>query len=204
MLPGEQTPRISRRGDTLTLTYDRLNATDFTTREAVKLDMRLTLDITLEGDEVRFASKIENGQPHTIVRELHYPLVGGMPLPEDHKLLLTHTGGQLYDDPKGMIFRHSNASPYKTPAQKFRQMDAKYPMRTVTGGTGGCMASNCFAYVASARESISAATTRRSRTRGTACASTPTPKANSRGWNRDSTSSRTASPAKRGRATPTS
>ena len=70
-----------------------------------------------------------------------------MPLPEDHKLLLTHTGGQLYDDPKGMIFRHSNASPYKTPAQKFRQMDAKYPMRTVTGGTGGCMASNCFAYV---------------------------------------------------------
>lgn len=147
VLPGEQTPRISHRGDTLTLTYDRLNATDFTTREAVKLDMRLTLDITLEGDEVRFASKIENGQPHTIVRELHYPLVGGMPLPEDHKLLLTHTGGQLYDDPKGMIFRHSNASPYKTPAQKFRQMDAKYPMRTVTGGTGGCMASNCFAYV---------------------------------------------------------
>ena len=102
---------LSRRGDTLTLTYDRLNATDFTTREAVKLDMRLTLDITLEGDEVRFASKIKNGQPHTIVRELHYPLVGGMPLPEDHKLLLTHTGGQLYDDPKGMIFATATLRP---------------------------------------------------------------------------------------------
>ena len=147
VLPDEQTPRISRRGDTITVIYDRLNATDFSTREAVTLDMRLTLDITLEGDEVRFASKIENREPHTIVRELHYPLVGGMPLPEDHKLLLTHTGGQLYDNPKAVIFRHSNASPYKAPAQKFRQMDAKYPMRTVTGGTGGCMASNCFAYV---------------------------------------------------------
>ena len=140
VLPDEQTPRISRRGDTITVIYDRLNATDFSTREAVTLDMRLTLDITLEGDEVRFASKIENREPHTIVRELHYPLVGGMPLPEDHKLLLTHTGGQLYDNPKAVIFRHSNASPYKAPAQKFRQMDAKYPMRTVTGGTGGCMA----------------------------------------------------------------
>ena len=145
MLPAEQTPRITRKGDTITLTYESLNATDFSLREAVTLDMRLTLGITLEGDQVRFSSEIENREPHTIVRELHYPLVGNMQLPENHKLLLTHTGGQLYDNPKELIFRHSNSSPYKTPAQKFRQMDAKYPMRTVTAGTGGCMASNCFA-----------------------------------------------------------
>ena len=147
VLPERQTPHVSSDGKTITLTYDELKATDFSTREEVTLHMRLRLDLTLEGDLIRCASTIENNEPHTIVREFHYPLVGNMPLPEGHKLLLTHTGGQLYDDPKGIILRNSNSSPYKTPAQKFRQMDAKYPMRTVTGGTGGCMASNCFAYV---------------------------------------------------------
>lgn len=147
VLPGKQTPRITRKGDTITLTYDRLKANDFSIDKEVDLDMRLTLGITLEGDQVRFSSTIENNEPHTIVRELHYPLVGNMQLPANHKLLLTHTGGQLYDDPRAIIFNNSNTAPYKTPAQKFRQMDAKYPMRTVTGGTGGCMASNCFAYV---------------------------------------------------------
>ena len=147
VLAAGQQPRISQNGETITLLYEELKATDFSIRKEVTLDISLRFDITLEGDQIRFASKIENNEPHTIVRELHYPLVGNMSLPEDHKLLLTHTGGQLYDDPKGIILRNSNTSPYKTPAQKFRQMDAKYPTRTVTGGTGGCMASNCFAYV---------------------------------------------------------
>ena len=147
VLPERQAPHVSSDGKTITLSYNELKATDFSTREEVTLHMRLRLDLSLEGDLIHCASTIENNEPHTIIREFHYPLVGNMPLPEDHKLLLTHTGGQLYDDPKGIILRNSNSSPYKTPAQKFRQMDAKYPMRTVTGGTGGCMASNCFAYV---------------------------------------------------------
>ncbi len=147
VLPAEQTPRISRRGDTITLVYETLKATDFSIREAVRLDIVLQLDIMLEGDQVRFASKIENRQPHTIVRELHYPLVGNLQLCENSKLLLTHTGGQLYDHPKELIFKYSNTSPYKTPAQKFRQMDACYPMRLTTAGQSGCMAANCFAYV---------------------------------------------------------
>lgn len=136
VLAAGQTPRIEQHGDTLTLTYDGLTATDFSLQETVHIDMRLRLDITLENDLVRFSSRIENREPHTIVRELHYPLVGSMLLPEDHKLLITDTGGQVFSDPKGTIMRRSNTAPYKTPAQLFRQMNVKYPTR---------IAANCFA-----------------------------------------------------------
>ena len=107
VLPERQTPHVSSDGKTITLTYNELKATDFSPREEVTLHMRLRLDLSLEGDLIRCASTIENNEPHTIIREFHYPLVGNMPLPEDHKLLLTHTGGQLYDDPKGIILRNS-------------------------------------------------------------------------------------------------
>ncbi len=137
VLAANQTPRITQNGQTITLTYDNLTATDFSILKDVKLNVRLSFDITLEGDMVRFASKIENREPHTIVRELHYPLVGDMPLPETHKLLITDTGGQVYSDPKGTILRRSNTAPYKTPAQLFREMGVKYPTR---------IAANCFAF----------------------------------------------------------
>lgn len=137
VLAAEQTPRIEQRGDTLTLIYDGLTANDFSLQQRVRTDMRLRLDITLEEDMVRFSSRIDNHEPHTIVRELHYPLVGSMPLPGDHKLLITDTGGQVFSDPKGTIMRRSNTAPYKTPAQLFRQMNVKYPTR---------IAANCFAF----------------------------------------------------------
>ena len=89
VLPERQTPHVSSDGKTITLTYNELKATDFSTREEVTLHMRLRLDLSLEGDLIRCASTIENNEPHTIIREFHYPLVGNMPLPEDHKLLLT-------------------------------------------------------------------------------------------------------------------
>ena len=82
VLAAGQQPRISQNGETITLLYEELKATDFSIRKEVTLDISLRFDITLEGDQIRFASKIENNEPHTIVRELHYPLVGNMPLPE--------------------------------------------------------------------------------------------------------------------------
>ena len=74
VLPERQAPHISSDGKTITLTYDELKATDFSTREEVTLHMRLRLDLSLEGHLIRCASTIENNEPHTIVRELHYPL----------------------------------------------------------------------------------------------------------------------------------
>ena len=99
----------------------------------------LTLTITLEEDKVRFASAISNDEPHTIVRELQYPLVGDLALPEGFRLLTTAGGGKLIPDVKESIAREGMKAPYMSPAQYFRQMPLEYPRGTV--------AANCFALV---------------------------------------------------------
>lgn len=138
---GEQaSPKIERKGNTITLTYPKVMHADTT------VNVGLQFTITLEPEMVRFGSQITNNQPHTIVRELHYPLVQDLPLPSDYKLFLTHTGGQVYDNPKALIEKFSMAKPYSTPAQRFRQMPAAYPTRATTAGVSGNMAANCFAY----------------------------------------------------------
>lgn len=131
VLPAEQKANVARRGDAIVIRYDRM------VFEGRKVDIQAVFTVTLEDDMVRFASRLTNNEPHTIIRELHYPLVGDMPLPEDHKLLVTDTGGQVFSNPKDAIFSRSNTAPYKTPAQLFRQMGIKYPTR---------IAANCFAF----------------------------------------------------------
>ncbi len=140
ILGGEQLPAVRQEGDKIVIAYDSLRYDGRT----VAISARFT--VALDDDLVRFSSEISNNEPHTIVRELHYPLVTDLPLPADHKLLLTHTGGQVFSDPKSVILKYSNSKPYRTPAQLFRQMNAKYPMRDVTAGCSGNMASNCFAF----------------------------------------------------------
>lgn len=102
------------------------------------LDVSLNLTITLENGQVRFAAALENREPHTVVREFQYPLVGNLALPEGYKLLTTHTGGQIFDDPVWKIANVDTRALYMTPAQKFRQYDLQYPRNA---------ASNCFAFV---------------------------------------------------------
>lgn len=101
------------------------------------LDFTLNLTVTLEDGQVRFAAAVQNQEPHTIIRELHYPLVGHLNLPEGYKLLTTHTGGQIFDDPIHKISDVDVRPLYMTPAQKFRQYDLQYPRNA---------ASNCFAF----------------------------------------------------------
>lgn len=104
--------------------------------ETVDIDLRLT--ITPEGDGFRFAAELTNNEPHTIVRELQYPLIGNLQLPEGYKLLTTHTGGQLFDDPLKAILDVPQRTLYMKPDQYFRQYDLQYPRNA---------ASNCFAFV---------------------------------------------------------
>ena len=87
---------------------------------------------------MHFGATVENQEPHTIIRELQYPLIGHLQLPEGYKLLTTHTGGQLFDDPVATIANVSPRALYMTPAQKFRQYDLQYPRNA---------AANCFAFV---------------------------------------------------------
>lgn len=124
-------PVLSRRADTLYLRYERLAG----------LEMSLTLTITLERDKVRFAAELSNREPHTIVRELQYPLVGDLSLPKGYQLLTTYGGGQLISDIKGHIAREGLKNPYMMPAQLYRQKTLEYPR--------GAVSANCFALVSS-------------------------------------------------------
>ena len=127
----EQKPVVHATQDAIYIDcYPLLSGTD-------TLAVRLNLTITLENGQVRFAAHLENGQPHTIVRELQYPLLGNLALPEGYKLLTTHTGGQIFDDPVHKIANVDTRALYMTPAQKFRQYDLQYPRNA---------AANCFAF----------------------------------------------------------
>ena len=122
------TPSVSRCGDTLRLDYDAPGGKAFA----------LHLKIWAQDGQARFAAELQNNEPHTIIRELQYPLIGKLQLPEGYKLLTTHTGGQIFDDPVRKIADVDTRSLYMTPAQKFRQYNLQYPRNA---------ASNCVAFI---------------------------------------------------------
>ena len=121
-------PSVRTVADTVFLDYDHVGGKAFA----------LHLKIWTEGTMVRFGAALENSEPHTIIRELQYPLIGNLQIPADYKLLTTHTGGQIFDNPVRKIADVPPGPLYMTPAQKFRQYDLQYPRNA---------ASNCFAFV---------------------------------------------------------
>ena len=121
-------PAVTQVADTLKLEYDGIGGKAF----------RLCLRIWTEGTLVRFGASLENNEPHTIIRELQYPLIGNLQIPKDYRLLTTHTGGQIFDNPVWKISNVDVRPLYMTPAQKFRQYDLQYPRNA---------AANCFAFV---------------------------------------------------------
>ncbi|MBQ3722634.1 MAG: DUF4855 domain-containing protein [Bacteroidales bacterium] len=128
----DQRPRVKLTDGAIRIEYEQLVA------DGETLDISLSLVLTLEDGKVRFVARLENNEPHTIVRELQYPLMGDLALPEGYKLLTTHTGGQLFDNPQKTIADIPTRAVYMTPAQKFRQYDLQYPRNA---------AADCFAFV---------------------------------------------------------
>ena len=122
------TPVVTELADTVFIDYDGLDGKAF----------GLHLKIWTEDGAVHFGAKLENNEPHTIIRELQYPLIGNLQIPSDYKLLTTHTGGQIFDNPVWKISNVDVRPLYMTPAQKFRQYDLQYPRNA---------ASNCYAFV---------------------------------------------------------
>ena len=128
-LTGEdEVPEVSMVQDTIHLDYQSVGG------KAFKLHLR----IWGENGQLHFGATVENREPHTIIRELQYPLIGNLQIPADYKLLTTHTGGQIFDNPVRKIANVDTRALYMTPAQKFRQYDLQYPRNA---------ASNCFAFV---------------------------------------------------------
>ena len=121
-------PVVTALADTVFIDYDGLDGKAFS----------LHLKIWTEGREVHFGATLANNEPHTIIRELQYPLIGNLQIPSDYKLLTTHTGGQIFDNPVWKIANVDTRALYMTPAQKFRQYDLQYPRNA---------ASNCYAFV---------------------------------------------------------
>ena len=121
-------PEVSTAMDTVYIDYVGLDGKAF----------ELHLKIWAQDGQARFAASLRNDEPHTIIRELQYPLVGNLNLPDGYKLLTTHTGGQIFDNPVHKIANVDTRALYMTPAQKFRQYDLQYPRNA---------ASNCFAFV---------------------------------------------------------
>ena len=124
-----QSPEVTAEGNVITISYDSLKVRDYA------VDMAMTLKVILEDDKVRFASELSNNEAHTVIRELHYPLVHGAVLPADHKLYTAEAGGRLYAEPQKVLSK-LESSPYKKPEQFFRQKNVKY---------GAKVFMNCFA-----------------------------------------------------------
>ncbi len=132
VLGAENVPEVKQEGGRIVLRYGALKA------RGTELKMRLTLTVRVESGLVRFGSEVANDEPHTVIRELHYPLVGDCRLEAGDKLLTTFAGGQLFADPVKRIVAVGNNPPYMAPSQYYRQMDLKYPSHTW---------GNCFAFV---------------------------------------------------------
>lgn len=123
ILPEAQKAQVSCDDKAITIHYSKLVDID-----GRKLNMPLTLTITIQGDEVHFASAMENKVEHSVIRELDYPLIHNAQLPKDHALILSHSGGRYYADPVKHINTKSMAgtSQYMGPQQHFRQRDVHY------------------------------------------------------------------------------
>lgn len=126
--PLDGTPEVRVAGDTVHIDYATLAGNAF----------ELHLTLWKEDGQLRFGATVKNNEPHTIIRELQYPLIGKLQLPEGYRLLTTHTGGQIHENPVWKISNVDTRVLYMTPAQKFRQLDLQYPRNA---------ASNCFAFV---------------------------------------------------------
>ncbi len=123
-------PEIRQTGHEISMVYKTLDVRG----ESVKIELRLK--ISLEDKQLRFSSEMSNNEPHTIVRELQYPLVANCQLPSGHQLLTTLRGGHIYREPKKDILALPFS--YMGPDHLFRQLDIKYPIG---------VSSNCFAFI---------------------------------------------------------
>ena len=124
----DQTPDICIQGDSILISYDSLVV------RGEKIAFSLDLAVVLEDDKLRFCSSMTNNEAHSVIRELHYPLLHGAVLPQDHKLYTAEAGGRLYDNPQKLLGK-LDSSPYKKPEQFFRQKNVKY---------GAKVFMNCF------------------------------------------------------------
>jgi hypothetical protein len=144
VLAATATPSIKadRKKDLLTISYAGL------AEGRNPLPCRLSLEIRLVKDDIKFAASLSHTDPALIIRELQYPLIGALNLAPDQVYINSTLGGQRFENPKQVVrnYQKANYPPYYTPEQHFYQMDLTYPDRVG-------LSMNFFAY-ANAQEGL--------------------------------------------------
>lgn len=128
-------PRITTTTGEIRVEYAEVNSRTFGV-----LPVKLSFGVRLQGDEAHWWSEVSNGTADAIVKELQFPLVGGLNLQRDQGLVTTAYGGQRYADPKQII---REAHPltrhwYQNADHQSLQVQYVYP--------GFQAANNCFAF----------------------------------------------------------
>ena len=90
ILAKENKPIVKQKGNQIIIQYETLRFKSET------VNMSLIFKISLEENQVRFASELKNNVALSVIRELQYPLVANCQLPTDHQLLNTHWGGASF------------------------------------------------------------------------------------------------------------
>ncbi len=125
----ETEPSIEKSGKTIVLTYDK----NIFEGKAVKLGVKIS--VSLDDDNVKWSIELSNDEPGCIIRDLLFPVIHDLQLPEKQELIYPFTGGQKFKDIKSHIKKQH--SYWKGKDHIFIQWKHEYPRRAAT---------NCFTF----------------------------------------------------------
>ncbi len=130
VLAADAQPQIAREGEELVLRYPEVIS------YGRKLAVQVELRVRLEGEDVRWAIKLDNNQADIVIRDVHFPLVHGLNRRPDQALIWSHCAGQKLENPEAAV--RSGFSYYMGPDNVFIQMQCTYP--------GAHATTNCFTF----------------------------------------------------------
>jgi Domain of unknown function (DUF6259) len=103
--------------------------------DASPINFRVKITICLANDEVKWAVEISNNEPECNIRELHFPLIHAISIPEEQALIYPFLGGQICQNIKHTI--KSRHSLWKGKDHIFTEYKHAYPRQAAT---------NCFTF----------------------------------------------------------
>ncbi len=99
------------------------------------LNIAVTVQVRVEQDNTHWSIRICNDEPEVVVRECHFPLVGGLHLKPDQAFIWSKHGGECFSDVRRHLDREKL---YFGCDQVFTDMQIGYP--------GSSAATNCYVF----------------------------------------------------------
>ena len=123
------TPSLSRQGEEIRLHCESVRVHG----EAVQI--AVTASVHLEGDATRWRLEVQNHSADVVVRECHFPLVGGLQLKPGQAMVWSRWGGERFADVRREL---QQPKLYFASEHLFTQMAIGYP--------GATASTNCYAF----------------------------------------------------------